>query len=195
MKKLLILSVLLGFVFYASSQNNTSVSLNYQYLHETGSHGIGAGFKTRIWKDFALLSDVNYFFKKYHGTFEDNFEKEYYSRYASLNLNIGYNLSLSENISLLPYAGLGIFYENINGYISSQGKNLSGVGAPSDIGAPYHVSIDDNLTAPLGNIGFLIEYYLSDQIFLTGGAKYQVDLYDGTYSSFPNLTVGIGYKL
>lgn len=178
-------------VAYASSQNNTSLSINYHHLNNAGNHGIGAGFKTNLWKKVSLVSDVGYFFQKYHGIFEKNFQKEYYDTYYAVNLNLGYNISLSKNICLLPYAGAGVFFENIDGYISSKGRP-AGSGHPGS--PPYHVSIDDNVSAPLANIGFLIEFYLSEHLFFTGGTKYQIDIYDGTQNNFPYLTFGAGYK-
>jgi hypothetical protein len=70
-----------------------------------------------------FLSDMNYFFQKYHGIFEDNFQKEYYNNYYALNLNLGYNVILSKNVCLLPYSGVGVFHEQIDGYVSSQGAS------------------------------------------------------------------------
>ncbi len=48
MKKLLIASILISMSFYASSQNNTSFSFNYQHLHKQGNHRVGVGLKKQI---------------------------------------------------------------------------------------------------------------------------------------------------
>ena len=123
-KKLIPITIILSciilscMVLNAFSQKSTSLSLNYQYLSEAGNHGIGIGFKTRLWKNVVLLSDANYFFKNYHGIFEEKSQKEFYTRYAALNLNVGYNIVLSEKFSLIPFTGLGVFYQNIDGYIN-----------------------------------------------------------------------------
>ena len=95
-------------VLNAFSQKSTSLSLTYQYLAEAGNQGIGIGFKTRLWKNVVLLSDASYFFKNYHGIFEEKSQKEFYTRYAALNLNVGYNIVLSEEFSLIPFAGLAV---------------------------------------------------------------------------------------
>ncbi len=106
-----------------------------------------------------------------------------------MNLNAGYNISLAEGFNLIPYAGIGLFYENIDGYVSSDGGGSYTNNYPG-----YNVSIDDNIVAPLANIDLLVEYYLSGHFLITGEIKGQIDIYDGTYNSFPNLTLGIGYR-
>lgn len=190
MKKITITFIFFSLVYYVSSQNRTSLSLNYQYLHKAGNHGIGAGFKTKLWKNVVLLSDANYFFKNYHGIFKEKSQKEYYTRYATLNLNVGYNIVLSEKFNLIPFAGLGVFYQNIDGYISIE------AGGSWPYYSPHtYVSIDENYIAPLANIGLLAEYYLSEHIFINGGIKGQIDIYDGTQNDFPCLTLGLGYRL
>jgi hypothetical protein len=188
-KKLIPITIIFScMVLNAFSQKSTSLSLNYQYLSEAGNHGIGIGFKTSLWKDVVLLSDANYFFKNYHGIFEEKSQKEYYTRYAALNLNIGYNIVLSEKFNLIPFAGLGVFYQNNDGYIYIEGGG-------SWYNSPYtSVSIDENYTAPLANIGLLAEYYLSEHIFINGGIKGQIDIYDGTQNDFPCFTLGGGYR-
>jgi len=176
----------------AASQNYTAVSLSYQHLAQDGNHGIGAGFRTNIWKKFMILTDVSYFFKKYKGVDNHSFQAESYTRYAGLNVNLSYPLSLNEQVKLLPYAGVGLFYRNINGYISSEGQNIQG-GLPG-MGAPYNVSTDDQFTAPLVNLGVLLEINLDETFFILPGVKSQMDVYDGTLSFFPYLSLGIGYR-
>jgi len=177
--------------FCASSQKNTSFSLGYDYLAGKGNSGLTVRFKTDLWKNVPLIADVNYFFRKYQGIFENNFQKEYYQTFYLTSVNLGYNLALSDKISLIPYAGFGLFAEQMDGYMSSNGSSSNS----GYYGAPYNVSVNDVVTAPFANVGLLLEGSLSEKLFLTGGVKTQVDLYDGSYSGYPCLTVGLGYKL
>ncbi|MBK3516623.1 hypothetical protein [Carboxylicivirga marina] len=155
-------------------------------MNKTGKHGIGVGFKTPGWKNTLLLSDAAYFFKRYNGTFEDNNQNEYYSSYASFNVNLAYNISSNESFCLIPYAGLGLFYENIDGYMS---------GKPTKYSGAYNVSIDDSLITLLANIGIQMEYSVSEHLFINGGIKFQWVFYDVSYNNFPGITIGVGYRL
>lgn len=193
MSRLILVFVVLFFTtLSAASQNNSAVSLSYQHLAQDGNHGIGAGFRTNIWKRVMILTDVSYFFKKYKGVDKDAFQAESYTRYAGLNVNLSYPLFFNEQFNLLPYAGIGLFYRNINGYMSSEGQNIQG-GYPG-MGAPFNVSTDDQFIAPLANIGVLLEFYLDDTFFIVPGVKSQMDVYDGTLSFFPYLSLGVGYR-
>lgn len=62
------------------------------------------------------------------------------------------------------------------------------------MGAPYNVSTDDQFTAPLVNLGVLLEINLDETFFILPGVKSQMDVYDGTLSFFPYLSLGIGYR-
>ena len=193
MKKTLFLTLFLALiVFRGYSQKNPAVTIGYLYSGNTGNHGVGVGFIRNVWKKGVFMTDANYFFKHYHGYFAENHQKEYYSRYIAFNLNLGYNVTLTKNINLIPYVGVGYFQEFINGYMSSEGTPpVSGV---PHSGAPYHVKLKDYPSTITTNLGFLVEYHLSNRFMATGGLKYMLDTYDGTHNDFPYLTTGIGYK-
>ncbi|HBX45804.1 MAG TPA: hypothetical protein DEG28_07985 [Porphyromonadaceae bacterium] len=128
---------------------------------------------------------------EYEGVFHEKSRIESHTRYAALNVNAGYFLSPIPKIHLIPYVGVCLFHENIDGYFDSDGTYVSypGNGYP-----PVHVSIDDRITTPTANIGLLAGYYLTNSFFITGGIKYMWDPYDGTYNSFPYTSMGIGYR-
>ncbi len=173
------------------SQERPAVTASYLYMNNAGSHGVGIGFQKTIWKKLTLLTDVNYFFRNYEGVFHEKSRIESHTRYAALNVNAGYFLSPIPKIHLIPYVGVCLFHENIDGYFDSDGTYVSypGNGYPS-----VHVSIDDRITTPTANIGLLAGYYLTNSFFITGGIKYMWDPYDGTYNSFPYTSMGIGYR-
>lgn len=193
MERILFIIFALLLAIPVPAQKNRSVSLNYQHLRDAGNHGVGIGFKTNLFGKITLLTDAYYFFNHYNGDFQENHQKEYNAQYYTINANLGYHFALFDKFSIFPYVGVGILHEFIHGYMSGKGTPPS-LGDPPGTGAPYHVSIDDNTLVPLVNFGLSAEYDLSNNIFLTAGAKYMLDIDNSTYNDFPNLTAGIGYK-
>ena len=97
---------------------------------------------------------------------------------------MGYKINITDEINILPYTGLGIFYERLNGYLTVYASQNYGYAS---------VPVKESYTASMANFGFLLQYYISPRIFIQGGAKYQLDIYDGRYTNFPNLSLGVGY--
>jgi hypothetical protein len=88
----------------------------------------------------------------------------------------------------LPYLGIGFFDEYSQQRFKSTGSSNSNHFAPFDVIDKYHSA---TIT---GDVGLALEYAITDKIFVTGGIKYMIDLYDFKYSAFPCLNAGLGYR-
>lgn len=189
--------LIIGFTLISPifSQNRNSITANWHYLNRMKSHGIGVGYSRDIGRNFLLLTDLNYFFRNYHGEFHKNYQKEWYDRYSDLNIGVGYRIALFKNLSLIPNIGAGFFLHYRTGYMKSDGVYIPpGSGVHPGVGAPYHQPFDENLSTLVLNLSLMMQYDITERLSAVAGVKGSFDAMSTDYSNFPYLTLGLAYS-
>ena len=209
----IIYTLILFFFWTLGMYAQSSVSLNYLYIgnkekyapaisNDLVHNGIGIQGKIHLKNQFYLMPDIGYFFpdyeeKIYLGTTPPNTDswRENKVRYYVANVNLAYNIPLTKNFSILPFAGVGYFQEYAwMRYGTGNPTDTPTTQEPGGIVMPNAVTEKNNSSSIVCNIGFNMEFYLYKNIFITAGLKYQNDIYNTKYNAFPYINAGIGYS-
>ncbi|MDR2679500.1 MAG: porin family protein [Tannerella sp.] len=183
-----------------------SLSFHYFYMGAKGkyalhipksldSHGMGVRADFHLKNNFYLLADAGYYFDSHDKTNITSYSsvESYLSGYSA-DINLACRMG-NATFCVLPYIGAGFFDEYSQQRLKSSGAPSSGgIGISPPIGGPFDVIDKYHSASIVGNIGFAVEYSVNDKIFVTGGLKYMIDLYNLKYSAFPCLNVGLGYR-
>ena len=200
-KAVFLFTVCIVLCFSSMAQKNT-VLFNYLNLGKIDKRGwnsgVGVQVKIHLKNNWYLLPDAGYFFEKISTPFykdDDNFQRESH-QYLFGNVNVGYSFSLSKNLKLVPNIGTGYYqdFKKILTVSSGTGggyQNPSG-GYPQGYG-PINVLDKYSYGMIMFNFGFLAEYNITKNIFLTAGYKYMLDTYDKS-NYIPYLNIGVGYR-
>jgi len=200
-KAMCLFTVCIVLCFSSMAQTNT-VSFNYLNLGKVDKNGwnsgVGIQVKIHLKNNWYLLPDAGYLFEKISTPYykdDGNFRQESH-QYLFGNVNVGYSFSLSNNLKLVPYIGVG-YYQDFrkNLYVSSGSgggyQDPSG-GYPQGY-APVNIVDKFSDSMIMFNLGFLAEYNITENVFLTAGCKYMLDIYNKS-NYIPYLNIGVGYR-
>ena len=201
MKKVMCLFTVCTVLCFSSMAQKNTISLNYLNLGKVEKNGwnsgVGVQVKIHLKNNWYLLPDAGYLFEKtgtpYYKDY-DNFQKESH-QYLFGNVNIGYSFSLSNNLKLVPYIGAGYYHDfRKNIYVSSgSGGGYQPSGGYPQGSAPVNILDKYSESMIMFNLGFLTEYNITENIFLTAGCKYMLDTYSKS-NYIPYLNIGVGYR-
>jgi hypothetical protein len=99
-----------------------SFSGQYLYLAQEGNHGIGIQSKIRLKNQFYLQPDAGFYFDKYRKKGNTSSFSESYTLFWCINVNFAYRLPLTKNLSLYPFAGIGLFDKYTRSHFYSVGS-------------------------------------------------------------------------
>lgn len=199
MKRFILIILFFVTVFTVMNAQKLSFSAQYLYLDQEGNHGAGVQSKIRLKNQFYLQPDAGFYFDKYRKTGNTSSFTESYTLFCCTNVNFAYRLPLTKNLSLYPFAGVGLFdkytrkhlYSSGAGYTPNYGGYTSGY-------SPFDMIIRDHYISISLNGGFSIEYTIVDHVFITTGVSYLYDTYqpNAPYRKdyFPLINMGIGYN-
>ena len=209
MKRLFYIITICSFVVFDLNAEGISLSLNYFYigakekyaLHipkRIDNHGVGIQGNFHLKNNFYLLADAGYYFDSHYK--KDSSKDDYvayvdsYLRCYAVNTGLAYRLNYA-NFYVLPYIGIGCFDEYSQQRFKSNGGSRPQPYPPIwGLVGPYDVIDKHHSTTITINIGLTLEYAITDKIFVTGGIKYMIDIYDFKYNAFPCLNAGLGYR-
>lgn len=184
MKTYLLLILLFVFTLFCYGQKK-SISLNYSYLTDTHSSGVGMNAKFNIWNKLYLSPDFTYYFKRDMTQFFNG------------NINIGYSIALPVSIlRITPYTGLGIHHIYTKGYIYDPGGGSMG-GMSNYPYPPGWRKRYDNRSELVANFGLNIEVNITRQFFIHAGTKYILGIGDSAGNSYLDqfvINTGIGLR-
>lgn len=202
MKKTVFLFAVCTSLWFSSMAQQHAVAVNYLNLGKLDDRGwnsgVGVQAKFHLKNSWYLIPDVGYFFEKtnlpYHKD-DNNFQKDSH-QYLFGNVNVGYSFSLSNRLKLVPYIGTGFYQDFIKHLHVSSGSD-NGYRDPSsgtNPGYPPHNILDEYSDSMIMlNLGFLAEYNITKNMFLTAGSKYMLDSYSQS-SYIPYLNFGMGCR-
>ena len=219
MKKTVLITVLC-FLGAIAISAQSSISLNYLYLGGKNKHastgvvgtdigvskglvdnGIGIQGKIRLKGRFYIMPDLGYFFEESEKITKSSrplYYQESKVQYYAANVNFAYAILPKESMSIFLIAGAGYFHESawlhvfFEGYGSSSQPPYSYELGPNR--QPFDISGKVNYASIISNIGFNMEFHVSQNIFVNAGMKYMLDINDTKYSGFPHINIGIGYS-
>jgi len=200
MKKAMCLFVVCIALCFSSMAQENTVSFNYLNLGKVDNigwnSGIGAQVKIHLKNNWYLLPDAGFLFEKVNTPYyknNENFTQESH-QYLFGNVNVGYSFSLNNNLKLVPYTGAGFYvdlrkYHYVSSGIEGGGQSQ---GLPPIYG-PFNIFEKYSFEMIMFNLGFLAEYNITENVFLSAGCKYMLDVYDKT-NYMPYLNIGVGYR-
>jgi len=202
MKKVLCLFIVFIVLCYSSMAQKNTVSFNYLNLGQVDKNGwnsgVGVQVKIHLKNNWYLLPDIGYFFEKISTPFyadANNFQQESH-QYLFGNVNVGYSFSLSNNLKLVPYIGAGYyqdFWKSLYVLSGAGGGYHDPSGGYPQGYAPVNVLYKFSDRMIMLNLGFLAEYNITKNIFLTAGCKYMFDTSNKS-NYIPYLNIGVGYR-